>query len=476
MWCLWNGEYGEHELSNVLGLDGIVKMQEEQYKRNIGCVVGDFTCEKVEYDWGRRDQRWTVRCNLCGRIVYQYHTQDWRRGKGRKIYCDCRAEQKRKVEEDARNERLEKISQKQKEHLGKVYGGWKVAEYGGRENCKIECSVCGIKRKESVRIADVIDGNITPCSHKKPNDYSGNEWIGQRAGHLVAVGRDGSMFRCKCDCGREISERPTILFTRKTRTTCGSPECEYSTKAQREARKRKTEGHDFEKQTEEMLRSLGYNAKRTKCASDFGVDIIITEDDGTKIAVQCKKSDAAAGISAVQEVYAGGVFYGCKKFSVICNKGFSNPAIIMARKLGVYLCEKDFAFPSDVGEYANDLLPVYHANKNLEKTYELNGVRHTLADWCALCGANQNSVRDNLNRGMSFQMALYFWQENQKKDEITVAGVTGNLTQVCNHFGILPQTVMYRMKYNGMSVEEAIFFKGNRRGNDPYEQTKLSLE
>lgn len=453
MMCLWNGEYGDHDLSFVPALSDITKRQSEQYEKYVGCVVGDFTCVKVEYDWGRRDQRWTVKCNLCGKEIYQYHAQDWRRGKGRKTTCDCRLERKRQAEDAAKSERLEKIAQRQKDHLGNVYGDWKVIEYNGVQGCKIECTVCGATKKS--RIDDVVSGNVVPCAHRKPKDYSGDEWIGRRVGHLTVTGRCGGMFLAKCDCGRTVLERPTVLFTRRTKTTCGDPNCEYSSALQREARKKQVKGHSYERETEEMLLSLGYKAKRTKCYKDFGVDIIITEDDGTRVAVQCKKQDAPSDVSAIQEVYAGGRFYDCTKFSVICDKGFSNPAIIMARKLGVYLCDGEYDPPTDIGEYAENLLPVFHANKKLEKLYEINGEQRTLGDWCLIYGQSLPAVRRRIKDGVSLELALK--TPKNTPDVYTVRGFSGNLKSVCDHYGILPQTVSYRMKYRGMSLEEAIF-------------------
>ena len=76
MWCLWNGEYGEHDLSYVPCIETAIKNQEEQYKNYIGAVVGDFTCINVEYDWGNRGQRWTLKCNLCGRESYKKNAKD----------------------------------------------------------------------------------------------------------------------------------------------------------------------------------------------------------------------------------------------------------------------------------------------------------------------------------------------------------------------------------------------------------------
>lgn len=38
----------------------------------------------------------------------------------------------------------------------------------------------------------------------------------------------------------------------------------------------------------------------------------------------------------------------------------------------------------------------------------------------------------------------------------TVNGFTGNLEEIGEKFGILPQTIQYRMKYRGMGLEEAV--------------------
>lgn len=458
MWCLWNGEYGEHDLSFVPSIENTLKRQREQYPSYIGCVVGDFTCTAVEYDWGRRDQRWTIRCNICGKESYQYHTKDWRRGKGRTMLCDCRKEaaraEKRRESERMAEERSQKISEKQKEQIGKEYGGWRVVDYTGFSSCVIECVHCGKTRKS--RIEDVINGTVSPCTHRTTNDYSGDEWIGKKCGHLTVTGRNGSRFVVKCDCGRETTARPTDLFTRKTKTDCGSADCHFSEERYKTARKKHITGHEYEKEVLDMLVNSGYNATRTKSYGDFGVDIIITEDTGEKVAVQCKKQDAPAGVEAVQEVYAGGRFYDCTKFSVVCDKGFSNPAILMARKLGVYLCDGEYNPPEDVSEYALSLMPVFHGNKGLEKLYEINGEKKTLGEWCELYGTTLYLVRRKLKDGVSLETALT--SKNQRTRKVyTVRGVTGTVSEICNYFGVLPQTVSYRMKHRGMSIEEAIF-------------------
>lgn len=416
MWCLWNGEYGEHEIPD-LG-ENHLKYMDECHNKWVGHVVGDFTCLKVEYDWGKRDQRWTIRCNICGKESYQYHTADWRRGKGRSLLCDCRKEK-------IRNEEILKaqIRKERAEERKRI-----------RESKKIE----KVKKEPT------------------PSKYASNEWIGKRNGHLTAIGRDGSLFICRCDCGNELAVRPVELFTRKTKKVCGEPDCQYSSVVHRERQARKKEGIAYERKIENMLTEKGYNAKVTKGVGDFGVDIIIANEDGSLTAIQCKMQEAPAGVDAIQEVYAGGRFYDCTKFAVICESGFSNQAIIMARKLGVYLCDGDFDMPRDIESYADGLLPVFHGNKKSEKLYEINGEKKTKADWCAIYGKPQYQVDKLLKQGCTLETALKTAKVSPYK-QYSVRGVDGNISEICKYFDVLVPTVTYRMNHMGMTLEEAIF-------------------
>lgn len=457
MLILWNGEYEERKINDFS--EKHLKYMDEQHQKWVGHVVGDFTVLKVEYDWGRRDQRWTIKCNLCGRELYQYHATDWRRGKGRSLECKCRKEAKQAEKEAKKESRQtlasQKISENQK-RVGEIYGGWKIVESIGGTRCVIECTACGKRKIDKIRTQDVIDFKISPCNHKKPIDYSGDEWIGKRNGHLTVVGRNGKYFIAKCDCGNEITVKPTFMFTYGNRKDCGMPNCPYSTPLERASRERRKRGFLFEREVEQRLIEKGYNAIKTQDQADYGVDVIIQEYDGSKIAVQCKKQNDPAGVSAVQEVYAGGRFYDCTKFAIICEQGFSNPAIAMARKLGVYLCDGEFEMPKDIDDYTSTLLPVFHSNDGLQKLYDIGGIKHTLPDWCAIYGKTQYQVEKLLKRDCTLETALKEAPSSQL-NQFTVRGVTGTLTQICKHFDVLAPTVTYRMKHMGMTLEDAIF-------------------
>lgn len=466
MWCLWNGEYGEHDIAslyaNGIGFEKNIARMEFEYAKYPGTVVGDFTCVKVEYDWGRRDQRWTVRCNLCGKEVYRYHARDWRSGRGRKVTCDCRKEQRKEQKEHKKKESQKLRDEEQKERRVErsidllwenSRNGWTVIDYDGGDSCFVACDECNYEKR--VKVSNFLQGKVLPCTHKKPTDYSGDEWIGKRNGHLTAIGRDGSLFVCKCDCGNEVNVRPVELFTRKTKRTCGEPNCEYSSVVHREAQRHKKEGIAYEKEVEQLLIRKGYNAKVTKGVGDYGVDIIITNNDGTMTAVQCKKQISPAGVSAVQEAYAGGRFYDCTRFAVVCDAGFSDQAYYMAKKLGVYLCDGDFDYPEDLEKYSNELLPTFKGNEKNKKYFDINGEKKTLGDWCAVYNIGKKVVQKRLKNGMSLELALTTPVKEEKT--YTVGGFTGTLGAICKHFNMHQETVQYRIKYRHMTLEEALF-------------------
>lgn len=410
--CLWNGEYGEHDVDCGSGTDKtlntVLKTQEECYKAYIGVVVGDFTCIGVEYDWGRRDQRWTVKCNLCGEISYRYHTKDWRKGKGQRIYCHCRKDreeaEKQKRREERERKRAEKIAEKEK------------------------------NKKER--------------AENKPN-YDDPKYIGMRIDNLTIIARENGKFIARCDCGNEILTDAKDLFTLKRTHNCKSPECPHYQRQYALGISNRVKGYAYERIWAEKLRSMGYDAIATRAMSDYGIDIIVDYHDGHKLGIQCKKHNSITSISAVQEVYSGGRYYDCDRFAVISESGFSSNAIQMAQKLGVYLSNGEVDFVNGIECDYVSLVPTK------AKMYEIDGVEKSFSVWCKEYGKSEQTVRNLMRKGMSLVDALNLKRDNRK--EYTVNGFTGTVSEICEHFGILAQTVHYRMKYRGMSLEEAVF-------------------
>ena len=458
MYCLYNGEYGEHDLSNVPSLETNLRMQRENYPQYIGGVIGDFTVLNVEYDWGCRSQRATLKCNLCGEVVYKYGWKKWRSGE-RKTTCNCRKirekEKKQEESEKRKQEALRIEAENKEKYIGKVFYGWEITECIKTNGCKVKCSVCGRELKEQRKLDGIINGDYSQCKH--PIDYSGEEWIGKRAGNLTVIGRQGKYFITKCDCGNERIVAPSHMFHIKSITNCGKPDCPYMDKIHAGAAKAKAEGTQYENDILSRLLLKGYNAELTRDTGDYGVDIIVTEDNGEKMAIQCKNHKSICGVEVVQEVYAGGRFYDCTKFAVVSNSGYSNPAIEMAKKLGVYLSDGNFEYPKNIDRYCAKLLPVRKRNKGLEKCYEIDGEKHTLADWCIIYGKKEAAVRQALKRNISLEVALKNDIPDARKRKIfTAFGESGTITDLSKKHNISPMLVSYRMNHRGMTIEQAL--------------------
>lgn len=470
--CMVNGVYGNYtpEQMGVAQRQAVqlLKVQEEAYQKYIGKVVGDFTCENIEYDWGTHKQVWTVRCNTCGKEKKIDNGYYWSRGKTYSKHCDCwyerkkqKVEGKHKAIETAKKERQEAKQAELDAEIGKVYGRFEVLEcYGlGEKGCKVRCLDCG-EELSSKTINQLRAGKYPKCKCERIVYNDDPKWIGVRNGHLVSEKIENSFVICRCDCGRTRRVNPTTFFKYHTFTNCADPECEYVNGVKKKAYHARKTGNDFELMTEMLLHSEGYKTQSVGKSGDYGVDIIATDKNGMKIAVQCKcNSHSMVSVGAIQEVYAGGRYYDLEHFAVVSFGKVSRNALRMARKLGVYISDgKEFVFPEDMKEYVKELVPTVKVHKNVkaQRLYEMNGEEKTLANWAFEYGITEDRIRKGLDRGLTLENAIKYAQEHRGPKQYTVKGITGTVKQLCAHFGIVSDPCAnYRISH-GMSVEDAI--------------------
>lgn len=96
-------------------------------------------------------------------------------------------------------------------------------------------------------------------------------------------------------------------------------------------------GEAFEEYVKEILKRNGFrHLQLTKKTGDYGIDIL-GEYEHQKYAIQCKKYSRPVGVSAVQQVYTGCVFYECDIAVVVTNHRFTAAAIALAQINGVEL-------------------------------------------------------------------------------------------------------------------------------------------
>ena len=100
------------------------------------------------------------------------------------------------------------------------------------------------------------------------------------------------------------------------------------------------DGLQFEHRCAELLRYRGFHKVTvTKGSGDQGVDIL-AKKNGIKYGIQCKYYSYPVGNKAIQEAYAGAVFYDCDKAMVMTNSTFTRAAWQPDDKLRVELWER----------------------------------------------------------------------------------------------------------------------------------------
>lgn len=101
---------------------------------------------------------------------------------------------------------------------------------------------------------------------------------------------------------------------------------------------RQLTGVEFETFLAGLFRQLGYRVEMTPSTADYGADLILSKAS-EKIAVQAKCYSGSVGVSAVQEVLAGMVYYSCQSAWVVTTGNLTANAIELARKSNVKLLD-----------------------------------------------------------------------------------------------------------------------------------------
>jgi restriction system protein len=100
------------------------------------------------------------------------------------------------------------------------------------------------------------------------------------------------------------------------------------------------DGYEFEAFCAQLLKSNGFSEVTvTQGSGDYGVDIL-AKKKGRAYAFQCKRSESNIGVSAVQEVLSGKLFYKCDIGIVLTNQYFTKNAIKAAKETGITLWDR----------------------------------------------------------------------------------------------------------------------------------------
>ena len=99
-------------------------------------------------------------------------------------------------------------------------------------------------------------------------------------------------------------------------------------------------GREFEEYVLQVLKHRGFTGYLTSTSGDHGADIIATRN-GTRYAIQCKRSRRTIGRQAVSEAVGAKANYGCTGSMVITNSWFSHQARDHARATGTVLVDRE---------------------------------------------------------------------------------------------------------------------------------------
>jgi hypothetical protein len=100
-------------------------------------------------------------------------------------------------------------------------------------------------------------------------------------------------------------------------------------------------GVEFENLLMDKFFSLGFKVESTPKTGDFGADLIVENNEGSRIIVQCKRFKSKVNLKAVQEVVGAMGHYAGDMGIVITNNSFLNSAIKLAESHDIELWDGD---------------------------------------------------------------------------------------------------------------------------------------
>ena len=100
------------------------------------------------------------------------------------------------------------------------------------------------------------------------------------------------------------------------------------------------EGYEFENYLKTLFFYAGFGAETTQKAKDYGADIILTDETGSKIVVQAKRYNKKVGVKSVQEVMGAMSHYKANEGMVVTNSTFSYEAETLAKDNSIRLVDR----------------------------------------------------------------------------------------------------------------------------------------
>lgn len=100
------------------------------------------------------------------------------------------------------------------------------------------------------------------------------------------------------------------------------------------------EGYEFENYLTTLFFYAGFKSEATQKAKDYGADIILTDETGSKIVVQAKRYNKKVGVKSVQEIIGAMSHYKANEGMVVTNSTFSFEAETLAKDNRIRLVDR----------------------------------------------------------------------------------------------------------------------------------------
>lgn len=100
-------------------------------------------------------------------------------------------------------------------------------------------------------------------------------------------------------------------------------------------------GYQFEKFMQGVYQNMGYHVQHTPISGDQGADLILTDKNGQRIAIQVKRYSGKVSNKAIQEVVAAKAMYRCSEGVVVTNSWFTQSAKQLASVNGIGLVDRN---------------------------------------------------------------------------------------------------------------------------------------
>lgn len=245
----------------------------------------------------------------------------------------------------------------------------KVVEHGGAHNpvkwlCQCECG-----NEKVVSSQSLVRGIVKDCGCGVKNRL-----VGRRFGRLTVLSStdrrtNGAsreiIWKCKCDCGNIAYVATNNLMAKKCKTlSCGC------------LRKEKTTKHNLSHtKIYKALVAIKGRCKNTKDKNYFRYG-------GRGITV-CKEWDGENGFEN---------FY---KWSI--ENGYEDG-------LTIDRIDNNKGYSPDNCRWASQKVQMNNTRRN--RIIEIDGVSHSLSEWCEITGISKGTIRDRLNRGWDEKSAI----------------------------------------------------------------------